>query len=174
VVRFASCESDFPVLLGAAGLLRQYVRVLLRNRDDPSPRPCGLFPATPAMLGTANGAVDPRIRASLHYLEVLEWKALALALALASAAGCLPNGPPEARRGCAGSVRRRAHTMCARSLNVHGCTSSEPRSTLADLKGRMPGRRVAGGVFLWLPFFAQAKKVTRSPAGRVEALHFKE
>jgi hypothetical protein len=24
-------------------------------------------------------------------------------------------------------------------------------------------------VFLWLPFFAQAKKVTRSPAGRVEA-----
>jgi hypothetical protein len=25
-------------------------------------------------------------------------------------------------------------------------------------------------VFLWLPFFAQAKKVTRSAAGRVEAL----
>jgi hypothetical protein len=64
--------------------------------------------------------------------------------------------------------------MCARSLNVHGRTSSEPRSTLADLKGRMPGRGAAGGVFLWLPFFAQAKKVTRSPAGRVEALHFKE
>jgi hypothetical protein len=38
----------------------------------------------------------------------------------------------------------------------------------------MPGDRAAGGVFLWLPFFAQAKKVTRSPAGRVEALHFKE
>jgi hypothetical protein len=72
-------------------------------------------------------------------------------------------GPPEARRGCAGSVRRRAHTMCARSLNVHGRTSSEPRSTLADLEGRMPGRRAVGGVFLWLPFFAQAKKVTRSP-----------
>jgi homospermidine synthase len=34
----------------------------------------------------------------------------------------------------------------------------------------MPGDRAAGGVFLWLPFFAQAKKVTRSPAGRVEAL----
>jgi hypothetical protein len=28
----------------------------------------------------------------------------------------------------------------------------------------MPGDRAAGGVFLWLPFFAQAKKVTRSPA----------
>ncbi len=38
----------------------------------------------------------------------------------------------------------------------------------------MPGRRATGGVFLWLPFFAQAKKVTRSPEGRVEALHFKK
>ena len=64
--------------------------------------------------------------------------------------------------------------MCARSLNVHGRTSSEPRSTLAHLKGRMPGRRATGGVFLWLPFFAQAKKVTRSPAGRVEALHLRK
>jgi len=72
-------------------------------------------------------------------------------------------GPPEARRGCVGSVRRRAHTMCARSLNVHGRTSSEPRSTLAKSEGRMPGDRADGGVFLWLPFFAQAKKVTRSP-----------
>ncbi len=85
-----------------------------------------------------------------------------------------PTAPPEARRGCVGKVRRRAHTMCARSLNVHGCTSSEPRSTLAYLQGRMPGRRAAGGVFLWLPFFAQAKKVTRSPTGRVEALHFRK
>jgi hypothetical protein len=33
----------------------------------------------------------------------------------------------------------------------------------------MPGDRAAGGVFLWLSFFAQAKKVTRSPVGRVEA-----
>ncbi len=62
--------------------------------------------------------------------------------------------------------------MCARSLNVQGRTSSEPRSPLADLQGRMPGRRAAGGVFLWLSFFAQAKKVTRSPAGRVKALLF--
>ena len=38
----------------------------------------------------------------------------------------------------------------------------------------MPGGRAAWGVFLWFPFFAQAKKVTRSPAGRVEALHFGE
>jgi len=38
----------------------------------------------------------------------------------------------------------------------------------------MPEDRAAGGVFLWLPFFAQAKKVTRSPVGRVEALYFKK
>jgi hypothetical protein len=63
--------------------------------------------------------------------------------------------------------------MCARSLNAQGRASSEPRSILAKSEGRMPGDRAAGGVFLWLPFFAQAKKVTRSPEGRVEALHFK-
>jgi len=45
-------------------------------------------------------------------------------------------GPPEARRGCVGSVRRRPRTMRGRSLNVHGRTSSEPRSALADLEGR--------------------------------------
>jgi len=73
-------------------------------------------------------------------------------------------GPPEARRGCAGSVRRRAHTMCARSPNVHGRTSGEPRSTLADLEGRMPGRRAAGGGLLFGYFLlAIQEKVTRSP-----------
>jgi hypothetical protein len=70
VFRFASCESESPALLGAAGLLRQYVHVLLRKRGDPSPRPFGHFPALAAMLGTANGALDPQFRASLHYLEV--------------------------------------------------------------------------------------------------------
>ena len=85
--------------------------------------------------------------------------------------------------------------MRGRSLHVYGCTSGEPRSTVAKSEGRMPGDRATGGVFLWLSFFAQAlrrrsgansgagrvaaegrmpgvKKVTRSPAGRVEALHF--
>ena len=46
--------------------------------------------------------------------------------------------------------------MRGRSLNVHGRTSSEPRSALAHSQGRMPGERITGGVFLWLPFFAQA------------------
>jgi hypothetical protein len=81
-------------------------------------------------------------------------------------------GPPVARRVGGGKARRVARRMRASSLYAHGCAFSEPRSPLAYSEGRMPGERATGGVFLWLPFFAQAKKVTRSPAGRVEALHF--
>ncbi len=135
--------------------------VPLRDRGDPSAATLRADPAKAAMLGTANGA---GIHESVHPCTA-PWHVgvRTLAVALASAAGCCETGPPEARRGCEGKVRRRAHTMCARSLNAHGRASSEPRSALAQSQGRMPGDRAAGGVFLWLPFFAQAKKVTRSP-----------
>jgi hypothetical protein len=118
----------------------------------------------------------PLIHEAVHPCTTLRcgsgkhWLGFGFALALLLRQDAARTGPPEARRGCAGSVRRRPRTMRGRSLNVHGCTSSEPQSTLAHSQGRMPGERAAGGVFLWLPFFAQAKKVTRSPAGRVEAL----
>ena len=82
-------------------------------------------------------------------------------------------GPCGAARGRRKSPQG-ARTMRASSLRAHGRALSEPRSPLANSEGRMPGERATGGVFLWLLFFAQAKKVTRSPAGRVEALHFKE
>ena len=81
-------------------------------------------------------------------------------------------GPPVMRRAHGGTARRRAQTMCARSPNVHGRASSEPRSALADSEGRMPGERVTGGVFLWLSFFAQAlrrRSGANSGAGRVAA-----
>ena len=39
--------------------------------------------------------------------------------------------------------------MRGRLLNVHGCTSSEPRSTLAKSEGRMPGDRADGGGLLF-------------------------
>ena len=81
-------------------------------------------------------------------------------------------GPPVARRAGGGKARRGARTMRARSLHAHGCAFSEPRSTLAHSEGRMPEERATGGVLSLVTFFAQAKKVTRSPAGRVEALHF--
>jgi hypothetical protein len=66
--------------------------------------------------------------------------------------------------------RARCAAVRCMYMDVH---PANPRSTLAHSQGSMPGERDAGGVFLWLPFFAQAaqaKKVTRSPAGRVEAL----
>src|SRR5690348_1508627 len=54
--------------------------------------------------------------------------------------------------------------MCARSLNVHGRTSSEPRSTLAKSQGRMPEDRTTGGGLLFGYFLlATQEKVTRSP-----------
>ena len=40
----ASCAAKSPALLAFAGLLRQYIHVLLRKRGDPSPRPFGLIP----------------------------------------------------------------------------------------------------------------------------------
>ena len=54
--------------------------------------------------------------------------------------------------------------MCARSLNVHGRTSSEPRSTLAKSQGRMPEDRTTGGGLLFGYFLlATQEKVTRPP-----------
>ena len=164
--RRASCAAGCSCASRLRGVAQTGTfHVPLRDRGNPLPRPCGLFPRRLRCSAprTAPGSTNPCIPALPRRM---------MFRATLGFCGRMPPkpGPPEARRGCEGSVRRRAHTMCARSLNVHGRTSSEPRSTLADLQGRMPGRRAAGGVFLWLPFFAQAKKVTRSPAGRVEAL----
>jgi len=88
--------------------------------------------------------------------------------------------------------------MRASSLNAHGRASSEPRSAIAHSQGRMPEERAAGGGLLLttgvLPFaatrpaalfapllrrsgyflLATQEKVTRSPVGRVEALHSPE
>jgi hypothetical protein len=129
--------------------------------------PAGIFPprlrcSAPRTAPLIHESVHPctTSRCRREMVRLLFWPSLCSGFC-----GRMPpkTGPPVARRGCAGSVRRRPRTMRGRSLNVHGRTSSEPRSTLAHSQGRMPGERAAGGVFLWLPFFAQAKKVTRSP-----------
>jgi hypothetical protein len=89
------------------------------------------------------------------------------------------------RRAPAGIFRRGLRCSAPRTAplihaSVHPCTtlttamaSGNCRQLLLrqDAAQAGPPRRAAGGVFLWLPFFAQAKKVTRSPVGRVEALH---
>ena len=117
MVRFASCESDCPVLLGGAGLLRQYIPVLLRNRGDPSPRPFGLFPPRLRCSASRTAPVGARIRASLHCVDTIVRFSInpaqrKRARAGASAAGCRQMGPlwrgerveekPEgSRAGCA-------------------------------------------------------------------------
>ena len=58
-------------------------------------------------------------------------------------------GPHEARRMCAGKVRRMTRRMRASSLHAQGCAFSEPRSPFADPQGRMPEGRAIRGVFLW-------------------------
>jgi hypothetical protein len=42
--------------------------------------------------------------------------------------------------------------MRASSLYVQGCAFNEPRSALAHLEGRMPGRRATGVCFLSVTF----------------------
>jgi hypothetical protein len=63
--------------------------------------------------------------------------------------------------------------MRASSLYAHGCAFNEPRHDLADSRGFIARARHPGCVSL-LTFFAQAKKVSRSPKGRVEAFALKQ
>jgi len=48
--------------------------------------------------------------------------------------------------------------MCARSPNVRGRTSGEPRSTLAESEGRMPGDRATGGCVSLVTFLCISKE----------------
>jgi len=120
--------------------------------------------------------VDPRNRASLHcvtHVFRLDTRTKR-AVAVASAAGSRRNGAPCG----AASVRRKMpvgwRAGCAPVRCQHtDVLSANHRSTLAKSEGRMPGDRAAGGVLSLVTFFAQAKKVTRSAAGRVEAVHFR-
>ncbi len=186
-----------PVLLGAGGVVWQYVRVLSADARTSCARPCGHFPPPPAMLGTANGA---RIHESVHPCTISRCRSGKLSLSFwlwLLRQDAAETGPPVARRAHGGTARRVARRMRASSLNAQGRASSEPRSAFAHSQGRMPEERAIGGVFLWLPFFAQAlrrrsgansgagrvaakgrmpgvKKVTRSPTGRAEALHFEK
>jgi hypothetical protein len=73
--------------------------VPLRDRGKSLAATLRADPAKAAMLGTANGAVDPRIRASLHCLEVWGWKAFALALVCSGFCGRMPPNRGPLRRG---------------------------------------------------------------------------
>ena len=110
--------------------------------------------------------VSPRIRASLHCALVcvrLDARRTR-AVDVASAAGCRPNGAPCG----AASVRRKkparvARRMRASLLSAHGCAVSEPPEHARAVGGQDARRPRHRGCVSLVTFFAQAKKVTRSP-----------
>src|SRR4029078_209496 len=67
-------------------------------------------------------------------------------------------GPAVARGAGGGKARRGARRMRARALRAHGCALSDPRNPLANLEGRMPGRRATWGVFLLVTFLCTSKE----------------
>ena len=161
-------------------MLRQYVHVLLRNRGDPSPRPFGHFPAPPAMLGAANGAGYPRIRASLHCFDPIVRPRRNLTRkqeprAVASAAGCRPNGAPC---GAASGRRKSPKGGAQDARQFAACTRTCIQRT--PQPAREPGgqdarkARYLGCVSFGYLSLHKQRKVTRSPEGRVKASHFKE
>jgi hypothetical protein len=106
------------------------------HRRDPS----GIFPSRLRCSAPRTAPVFARMP-SIHGLRRsgrLGKCAVALLLifASASAAGCRQKGAPRDAANARRKVRRRARTMRARSLHVHGRTFSEPRSAVAYPQGR--------------------------------------
>jgi len=117
------------------------------------------------MLGTANGAL---IRESVHPCTAPTQASASMLigcelLPLLLRQDAAQTGPPVARRAADDKARRVGAMDRADSAAGHGWPVSGTRPPLAQSEGRMSGDRATGGVFLWLSFFAQAKKVTRSP-----------
>ena len=137
--------------------------------------PLWAFPARAAMLGTANGA---GIHESVH-----PWTASVKTFKPRQICGknekselsllrqdAAQTGPRKARRRRTGKARRGARRMRASSLVYTDVHSANLRSAFAHPQGRMPGGRAFRGVLSLVTLFAQAKRVTRSAVGRVEAL----
>ena len=173
-------------------------KVLLSNRGDPSPRPYGHFPVAPAMLGTANGAgyctyaVHPwtaLLRVGWDGARLL----FAFALCCCFCGRMPPNGAPcGAASGRRKSPKGRAQDAREFAACTRMCIQRTPQPARGPAGQDARRARHLGGVSL-VTFFAQAlrrrsgansgagrkaaegrmpgvKKVTRSAAGRVEAL----
>src|SRR5512141_918 len=86
-----------------------------------------------------------------------------------------PKGGAQDARQFAARTRMCAQRTPEHPREVGGqATAWMPEVEQRRTSCRMPGDRATGGVLSLVTFFAQAKKVTRSPAGRVEALQFKD
>jgi len=121
----------------------------------------------------------PRIRASLHCVNAIVRFHTTLpqeqregAVAVASAAGCRPNGGPLWRgERVEESPKGRAQDAREFAARTWMCAQRTPERVRA-IGGQDARRARHRGCVSLIPFFAQAKKVTRSPAGRVEALRY--
>ena len=139
------------------------VPVLLRDRGDPSPRPFGLIPrslrcSAPRTAPVVHESVHP-CTASLRLFAPLPiWRNSHKCERLLLRQDAAKTGPPVARRAGGGKARRGARRKRARALRAHGCALSDPRSPLANLEGRMPGRRATWGVFLSVTFLCTSKE----------------
>ena len=109
----------------------------------------------------------------LFCLEVQSYGNRRRAVAVASAAGCRPNGAPC---GAARGRRKSPKGGAQDARQFAACTwmciqrTPQPARGVGGQDARRPRHR---GCVSLVTFFAQAKKVTRSPAGRVEALHLR-
>jgi len=144
------------------------VPVLLRDRGDPSPRPYGRIPRSLRCSAPRTAPVVAGIRASLHCVRrkfastqnMCEPLLLNLLLRQDAAQNGAPCGAASVRRKKPEGWRARCAPVRCRHTDV---PSADRRSTLAKseaMDGRRPRHR---GCVSLVTFFAQAKKVTRSP-----------
>src|SRR5262249_7701648 len=82
------------------------------------------------------------------------------------------SGPRKARRRCGGKSPQGTAQDARSFADVHGRTSGGPPERLREPGGQDARRARLPGCVSSVTFFAQAKKVTRSAAGRVEAFGF--
>ena len=141
--------------------------------------PSGIFRRTLRCSAPRTAPVCARTRASLHCADTIvrSWTNLPqeqAVRAIASAAGCRPNGAPcGAANAWRKSPKGRAQDAREFAARTWTCAQRTPQPArgVGGQDSRRPRHR---GCVSLVTFFAQAKKVTRSPAGRVEALHFKK
>ena len=137
------------------------VPVLLRDRGDPSPRPFGLIPrslrcSAPRTAPVVHEPVHPCTASLRSFASLPIWRNSHKCERLLLRQDAAQTGPlwrgERAEEKPEGSRARRAR--------------GRPRNPLANLEGRMPGRRATRGVFLLVTFLCTSKeKLPARPQG---------
>jgi len=163
---------------GTAGSSESTSMCLQPTRARRARAPSGNFRRTLRCSAPRTAPVCARTRASLHCVVAivcpdknLPQEQQARTVAVASAAGCRPNGAPcGAANAWRESPKGRAQDAREFAARTWMCAQRTPERVRA-LGGQDARRARYRGCVSLVTFFSQAKKVTRSAAGRVEALH---